>query len=32
MIADLDESPNIRKNHLLEALTYKNLQRMYDTV
>lgn len=31
-IADLDESPNIRKNHLLEALTYKNLQRMYDTV
>jgi magnesium chelatase family protein len=29
-IADLDESDNIRKKHILEALSYKNLQRNYD--
>jgi len=29
-IADLDESKNIGKQHVLEALSYKNLQRNYD--
>jgi len=29
-IADLDESGNIGKQHVLEALSYKNLQRNYD--
>ena len=29
-IADLEESDNIEKKHLLEALSYKNLQRNYD--
>lgn len=29
-IADLDNSASIRKKHLLEAISYKNLQRNYD--
>jgi magnesium chelatase family protein len=29
-IADLCASPSITKSHLLEALSYKNLQRHYD--
>lgn len=29
-IADLDNSENIEKRHLLEALSYKNLQRNYE--
>ncbi len=29
-IADLDSAENIEKRHILEALSYKNLQRYYD--
>ncbi len=29
-IADLDDSASIQKKHLLEAISYKNLQRNYD--
>ncbi len=29
-IADLESSDSVRKNHLLEALSYKNLQRNYE--